>query len=148
MSASKPLDPLPREEHKDPRPLLVLLIVLCSIMVVTYALRLDQRDRIEASIVAQKAANAAAVARGAELEKNVAEANRPAYLDVFIRTYLGMGKSGDIRLVPVDTPESGEVAAAPPPVAPVRMLPVWQQWVMLFWKQTGGPSSGGSSPGG
>jgi hypothetical protein len=141
MPASKVLTPAPEEEvRKDPRPLLVVLIVLCAIFVVTYALRLDERDRVEAAIVAQKAANAAAITRGAELREILTQVTRPAYLDIIIRQFLGMGKDGDTRLVPVDAP--GLATAAPVPLletAPRYSGPVWRQWLTLFSPRPNAP---------
>lgn len=135
MSASNPIEPLPSEERNDPRPLLVLLIVLCSILVVTYALRLDERDRVEEAIAAQTAANEDARARSAELRDTLEKVNRPAHLELIIRGFLGLGKEGDIRLVPVDAPDLPMLGAPAPDVAAApsgESAPVWRQWLTLF----------------
>ena len=61
MSTSLPTNNLPEtpsaETPKDGRPLLVVLIALCAIFILTYALRLDTRDQREVEIALQQQLN-------------------------------------------------------------------------------------------
>ncbi len=114
----------------SPRPLLFLLIAICTILVVSYAMRLDERDRVEAAIVAQQQANAQAVAREAALLEELALASRPSHLDEIARTHLNLGKPGEVRLVQIDAPqESGTGGAGAAWDGAVSVPPIWQQWL-------------------
>lgn len=119
---------------KDGRPLLVILIALCSIFVFTYALRLDTRDEIEAAIVAQQETNAAAVARTAQLEREYAQVEKPAHADTLIRTLLQMGKPGEQVLVGVSPPSvTGAVPLTAAPTLPHINRAIWEQWFHLLF---------------
>lgn len=122
----------PSEPAPSARPLLILLIGLCSIFVFTYALRLDERDRMEAAIAAQEAANAEASARGAQLQQDLATAAGPAFLDRMVRTYIQWGKTGETRYVPINAPlvpaSASAETAGPAPSA----FPIWRQWIDLL----------------
>lgn len=115
------------------RPLLIVLIAVCSILVFTYALRLGDRDRMEAAIAAQQAANQEAIARGARLQEDLAQVANPSFMEYFVRAVLLKGKEGEVRLVVVDGPATAALAAPAAGVeaAPLR-LPVWQQWGELL----------------
>ncbi len=132
MSATQ----LPEQAPIDPprssvRPLLLLLIGLCSLFIITYALRLDARDKVEAALAQQEQINAQALARSAALEKQLAGASKPSYMDEIIRTYLHLVKPNETRLVPV---VSGTVAAAAAPAAaPLPLLPIWRQWTEFLF---------------
>ena len=113
------------------RPLLLLVIGLCLLFIVTYALRLDARDRMEAALVTQRQINVEAAARGAALEKQLADAAKPSYLDKIARDTLKLVKPNETRLVPV----GGGAASAAPEVAKATMpsLPIWRQWLIFLF---------------
>jgi hypothetical protein len=115
------------------RPLLMVLIAVCSILVFTYALRLDERDRMEAAIAVQQAANQEALARGARLQEELAQTTNPSFMEYFVRGVLLKGKEGEVRLVVVDGPVTAAAAAQAASMEGARLsLPVWQQWVELL----------------
>lgn len=125
--------PLP-QPRSSVRPLLLLLIGLCTVFIVTYALRLDARDRVEAELVAQQQANLQAEARGAALEKQLAGASKPSYMDEIARTKLHLVKPNETRLIPVG---GGLAVAAPAATAPsAALLPIWRQWVDFLFPRS------------
>jgi len=137
MSTTLPTGNLPEhppaEAPKDGRPLLVLLIALCAIFVFTYALRLDVRDHREAEIALQREKNEEAIARAAELDRELKNVGRPGHADTLIRTLLQMGKPGEQVLVGVSSPSiAGAVPASAAPVLPHYEKAIWQQWLELL----------------
>lgn len=121
------------EERSSSRPLLILLIALCTMLVVTYATRLDERDSVQAAIVEQQELNEQARVRTAALQKELENVARPAYVDEVARRSLGLGKEGDVVIVAV----AGPAVAAAEPGAAVRapatlQQPIWRQWLTLF----------------
>lgn len=137
MSTTLPTGNLPEhppaETPKDGRPLLALLIALCAIFVFTYALRLDVRDQREAEIALQSKQNHEAIARAAELERELKNVDRPGHADTLIRTLLQMGKPGEQVLVGVSSATiSGAVPASAAPLLPHSTKAIWQQWLELL----------------
>jgi hypothetical protein len=116
------------------RPLLLLVIGLCLLFIVTYALRLEARDRMEAALVEQQQINEQAAARSAVLEKQLAGATKPSYMDKIARETLHLVKPNEVRLVPV----GGGVAQAAPttPAQTSPLLPIWRQWVNFLFPRT------------
>ena len=132
MSATQLPEQAPiRPPRSSVRPLLLLVIGLCSLFIITYALRLDERDNVEAALVQQEQINAEAFARSAALEKQLAGASKPSYMDEMIRTYLHLVKPNETRLIPVG---GGTAADAPAPeAAPAPLLPIWRQWTEFLF---------------
>lgn len=133
MSATNLPEETPSEERSNVRPLLIILIVLCSYYIIGYALRLDERDRMEARIVAQREANAEALARNALLRDELAGASRPTHIDEIARKVLDMAKPNDVLLVPIDlVDEAAEAAAVEAAAEEASTDPLWRQWLELF----------------
>lgn len=123
--------PVPRSSV---RPLLLLVIGLCLLFIVTYALRLDSRDRIEAALVEQRQLNAQAEARGAALEKQLQGASKASYMDELARVKLRLVKPNEVRLIPVG---GSAIAAAPASgAAPPPLLPIWRQWINFLFPRS------------
>ena len=133
MSAITPPEPSPTQERPSVRPLLIIMISLCSLFIISYALRLDERDRIELQIIDQRDENMEAAARTALLAKELADAAQTAHVDEIARTVLDMAKPDDVKIVPVNlVDEAGSMAEAPFGSLPASDDPVWRQWLELF----------------
>lgn len=127
-----PSSPAAAEERPSSRPLLILLIALCTVLIVTYATRLDERDGVQVAIGEQQARNEEARARTAALQKELESVARPAYVDEVARRSLGLGKEGDVVIVAVGAPSATTSEAGVPLLAPAGQQPVWRQWLILF----------------
>lgn len=123
---------IPAAERASSRPLLILLIAICTLMIVTYATRLDERDGVQAAIVEQQVLNEQARARTAALQKELLSVNRPSYVDEVARRDLGMGKEGDVVIVAVAPPASAAAEQTTPAETPALLQPIWRQWLTLF----------------
>jgi len=132
MSASPSPEPSVQPNGSS-RPLLILLIAICTLMIVTYAGRLGERDRIEADIAAQQIRNEEAKVRTAALQEELDKVTQPSYVDEIARTALGMGQEGDVIIVAVapDT-ESPAQPMAPSQDEQAPWQPIWRQWLKLF----------------
>ena len=115
-------------------PLLLLVIGLCLVFIVTYALRLESRDRMEAALVEQQQINAQAVARGAALEKQLQSASKASYMDELARVKLRLVKPNEVLLIPV----GGGVSAVAPVVEAeaAPLLPIWRQWISFLFPRS------------
>jgi cell division protein FtsB len=131
MSAS-PTPESQVEPRTSARPLLILLIAICTMLVVTYAARLGSRDDMQQEIVEQQLLNEQAKVRTAELQRELVEVKKPSYIDEAARGHLDLGKEGDIVIVAVAAGQSSAVEDAPPAAVPASWQPVWRQWLTLF----------------
>lgn len=131
MPAS-PASPPPAEENSSSRPLLILLIMVCMVMIATYAARLDDRDGVQAAIVEQQALNEQAHVRTAVLQKELLNVTRPSHIDEIARGNLGLGREGDIIIVPVSAADLAPAAGVTPTSPPSPSWPIWRQWLNLF----------------
>ncbi len=125
--------PVP-QTRSSVRPLLLLVIGLCLLFIVTYALRLDARDRMEAALVTQQQINAEAAARGAALEKQLASASKPTRMDKIARENLGLVRVDEVRIVPVGGGFADKEAAADTVAAPLPAI--WRQWINFLFPRT------------
>ncbi|MGL4650804.1 MAG: FtsB family cell division protein [Caldilineaceae bacterium] len=131
MSAS-PSPDTPAEERSSSRPLLILLIAICTLMIVTYAARLDERDGVQGAIAEQRVLNEEAKQRTAGLQRELLSVNRPAYVDEVARRDLGMGKEGDVVIVAVTATGATDAGQSAREQAPALLQPIWRQWLTLF----------------
>ena len=113
------------------RPLLIILILLCTVFIVTYAARMGERRGLEAQIAAQEQSIQRAQEKNALLQSELQRANTPAFLDELVRTVFQMGKEGETLYVGV-APPTPEVVQTPPPTLPPAD-PIWQQWFTLVF---------------
>jgi cell division protein FtsB len=136
VEPAMPASPSPEatvEERTSSRPLLILLIAVCTLLIVTYAARLDERDGIQEAIVAQQALNEQAIARSAALQQELTAVTRDSYIDQVARTQLGMGKEGDVVIVAVaPAPNAAPAEGQSPARPPTQWQPIWRQWLILF----------------
>ena len=145
MSLKQAVNPASADPSRDPRPALIVLIVLCFIFIVTYVGRLAERAQMNAETARLEGQIAQAKVHNTELVARQAYVNSQAFVDEKAREALGLVKRGDemiIALPPLASPVNADANTTvntdlPPLVIPEKnsspsQLPIWQQWVDLF----------------
>ncbi len=143
MSLKQAVNPDPT--RRDPRPALIVLIVLCFVFIVTYVGRLAERAQMNAETARLEGQIAQAKVHHTELAAQREYVNSQAFVDEKARESLGLVKRGDemiIALPPVASPVNIDANTTvntelPPLITPEKssspsQLPIWQQWVDLF----------------
>jgi type II secretory pathway pseudopilin PulG len=103
-----------------------------------------KEQQVQAQVAAQRASLAAAQARNAQLQGQLAEADPAAYrawVEDTARRQLNLGYAGEtIFLVNWTTPTTGTVASPPPPPTVVSTTATppqgeahWRQWLRLIF---------------
>lgn len=123
----------PQARRRNPRLLILLLVVLCTMFVAGYYERLSRLDVARQAVVQMQQQVATSQQRNATLREERERLQDPDYLALMARDGIGLVQEGDL---PVVIYEGRPVPAAPVAAqAELRHAPVtapWQEWLDLL----------------
>ena len=137
MTTSRPqVNSSPQSERRrNPRLLILVLVVLCALFVAGYVERLSQLETVRESASTMQQQIAASKQRNATLREELKRAQDPYYLALMARDDIGLVQDGDLPVVVYDAKSAASGAPAAD-AAPQQMMPPktpWQQWLELIF---------------
>lgn len=123
----------PQARRRNPRLLILLLVVLCTMFVAGYYERLARLDATRQAVVQMEQQVTASQQRNATLREERERLQNPDYLALLARDDIGLVQDGDLPVVIYEgrptlaTPSGGQTEMRRAPA----MAP-WQEWLELL----------------
>jgi cell division protein FtsB len=120
--------------RRNPRFLILLLVLLCGLFVAGYVERLSRLEAMQAQVEAVKQQIVDSQQRNAYLSEELLRVEDPSYLALRARNDIGLAPEGEVPIAIYDgKPQIVETPAATPPLGGASAAkPPWQQWLELI----------------
>lgn len=128
---TSPIENDEQDQEVDRRPALFLLLALCTLFLGAYVLRMNQKQALEETILAQQEINAGVQAQYEELQNELANVGTAGWIDKEVRDKLGLAKEGDVPYMPVTPNVRPEEPLRPS--ASLIVQPIWMQWLDVIF---------------
>lgn len=135
MTTSSPQAELPidQERRRNPRFLILLLVLLCGLFVAGYVERLSRLEATRQQVEGFSEQVAISRQRNANLQEELNRVQDPNYLALRARDDIGLAPEGELPVVIYDGPQPTETPPVSQPTGHTSASkPPWQQWLELI----------------
>lgn len=136
MATSNPQTDLPieQERRRNPRFLILLLVLLCGLFVTGYVERLSRLEAMQAQVAEVNRQISESQQRNANLSEELLRVQDPSYLALRARNDIGLAPEGEVAVAIYDA--KPQFVEAPTDLQQIGRLPAikppWQQWLELI----------------